>query len=69
MLLRTSDIQELTQADLTSELSAASDKFNLMSSEYQRYIESYQSAQTGLENALDLNRFVVCQLRKLIGIV
>ena len=54
MLLRTSDIQELTQADLTSELSAASDKFNLMSSEYQRYIESYQSAQTGLENALDL---------------
>ena len=54
MLLRTADIQELTQADLSSELNAASDKFNLMSSEYQRYIESYQYAQTGLENALDL---------------
>ena len=54
MLLRTADIQELQQADLSSELNAASDKFNLMSSEYQRYIESYQSAQTGLENALDL---------------
>ena len=54
MLIYAANIQELSQADLTAELNAASDKFNLMSSEYQRYIESYQSAQTGLKNAQNL---------------
>lgn len=54
MLLVSSDIQSLAQADLTTELNAVSDKFNLASSQYQRYLELYHSAQTGLENAQEL---------------
>ena len=51
MLHISSNIQSLEQADLTTELNAVSDQFNLASSQYQRYLESYHSAQTGLENA------------------
>ena len=54
MLHVSSNIQSLAQADLTTELNAVSDQFNLASSQYQRYLESYQSAQTGLENAQEL---------------
>ena len=54
MLQISSNMQSLAQADLTTELSAVSDQFNLASSQYQRYLESYHSAQTGLENAQEL---------------
>jgi hypothetical protein len=54
MLHISSNIQSLEQADLTTELNAVSDQFNLASSQYQRYLESYHSAQTGLENAQEL---------------